>query len=41
MKECGTFQAQYKIWVYAKNIRCTSGSGGRCARGDKSASYQN
>lgn len=22
MKKCGTFQAQYKIWVYAKHISC-------------------
>jgi len=22
MKKCGTFQAQYKIYVYAKNITC-------------------
>jgi hypothetical protein len=22
MKKCGTFQAEYEIWVYAKNIRC-------------------
>jgi hypothetical protein len=24
MKRCGTFQAQYRIWVYAKNMRCRS-----------------
>jgi hypothetical protein len=22
MKKCGPFQAEYKIWVYAKNMRC-------------------
>lgn len=24
MKKCGTFKAQYKIYVYAKNIRCST-----------------
>jgi hypothetical protein len=24
MKKCGTFQAEYKIWVYAKHIPCST-----------------